>query len=100
MLKKIARLVRGIDEELKGAKNYAESYVEYKAKQNSTWANRYKEMSNDELKHANYLHDLAIIEIEELSKVFKAPQEMQDEWDKSHISYVENVAWIKQMLSM
>lgn len=99
-MKKIQTLVDTIDEEICGAKDYAECYVEMKAKNNTQWANRYKEMSNDELKHANYIHERAVQEIEELKRVYTPPQEMQDIWDKSHKEYVEKVAWIKQMLAL
>lgn len=97
---KIKHYVETIDEELNGAKDYAEEYIECKAKGNMPWANRYKEMANDELKHAMYIHDKAVADIDELSKVYTAPVEMQDAWDKSHKEYVEKAAWIKQMLAM
>lgn len=99
-MKRIADLVHSIDEEIEDAKSYAECYLTYKAKGNSTWANKYKEMSADELKHAMYIHDIAVAEIEELNKVYTPPVEMQEQWDKSHKQYVERVAWIKQMLAM
>ena len=89
-----------IDEEIESAKDYAEKYVEYKAKGDMTRANRYKEMANDELKHANYIHEWAVKEIEEISKVYTPPVEMQEAWDKAHKEYVEKIAWIKQMLSL
>lgn len=97
---KIKNFVDKIDDELCGAKEYAESYVEYKAKGNNNLATKYKEMSLDELKHATYIHDMATLEIDELSRVFKAPVEMQEAWDTSHKHYVEKEAWIKQMLAM
>lgn len=97
---KIKKLAEHIEEELCGAKEYAEKYVECKAKGNMQWANRYKEMANDELKHAGYLHEKAIQEIEELSKVFKPTAEMEESWNKTHREHVEHVAWIKQMLTM
>lgn len=97
---KIKKLAKHIEEEICGAKDYAEKYVECKAKDNVQWANRYKEMANDELKHADYLHEKAIQEIEELSKVFKPTEEMEESWNKTHRQYVEQVAWIKQMLAM
>lgn len=97
---KIKKLAKHIEEEICGAKDYAEKYVECKAKDNVPWANRYKEMANDELKHAGYLHEKAIQEIEELSKVFKPTEEMEESWNKTHRQYVEQVAWIKQMLAM
>lgn len=97
---KIKNCVEHINEELCGAKEYAEKYIENKAKGNSQWANRYKEMANDELKHAMYLHEKLTQDIEEISKVFNPTEEMQEEWDKSHKKYAEKTAWIKMMLTM
>lgn len=97
---KIKKLADEIMDELESAKEYAEEYLSYKAKDNGTWANRYKEMSNDELKHAGYLHDRVVEEIEELRKVYTPPQEMLEKWDADHKKYVEKAAWIKQMLTM
>jgi len=99
-MRKIKKMVKAIDEEIEGAKTYAEQYLDCKAKDNSQWANKYKEMANDELKHAMYLHDFAVHEIEELSKVYTPPVEMQKKWDESHKKYIEEVAWIKQMLTL
>ena len=87
---KIKKLAEHIEEEIYGAKEYAEKYVECKAKGDMQWANRYKEMANDELKHAGYLHDKATHEIEE----------MEEKWEKCHKNFVEKTAWIKQMLAM
>ena len=97
---KIKKLVEAIDEEICGAKEYAEKYVEHKAAGNMNWANKFKEMANDELRHATILHDKATEDINELNKVFKPTMEMQKMWDDSHVAYVEKVAWIKQMLQM
>lgn len=97
---KIKKLADEIMDELDSAKEYAEEYLTYKAKENSTWANRYKEMATDELKHADYIHDRAISEIEELKKVYTPPQEMLEKWDADHRKYIEKAAWIKQMLTM
>lgn len=99
-MKKIKKLVDQINEELEGAKDYAESYVEYKANGEASLANRFKEMANDELKHANYIHELAVDEIATLGRVYTPPAEMQEEWDKTHVKYVECAAWIKQMLTL
>lgn len=97
---KIKHYVEKIEEELCGAKDYAEKYVEYKAKSDMQWANRYKEMANDELKHAMYIHDRAMQDIDQLSTVFKPTVKMQEKWDKCHAEYVERTAWVKQMLAM
>jgi hypothetical protein len=47
-----------------------------------------------------YLHEFAVNEINELSKVYTPPANMQEVWNKAHREYVEKVAWVKQMLSM
>ena len=99
-MRSIKKYVEAIEEELEGAKDYAEKAVEAKAKGDMEKASRYKEMANDELKHMSYLHSWAVAEIEAISKVFKPPVDMQEKWDKAHAKYVEEAAWIKQMLAM
>lgn len=99
-MKIIKDLVDHIDDELSGAKQYAEMYVDYKVNGESTWAARFKEMATDELKHATYIHELATNKIQKLNQLVQPPVEMQEAWDKSHRLYVEKEAWIKQMLNM
>lgn len=99
-MKMIAEYVDLIDEEIEGAKTYAEKYVEFKAKGDGTWANRWKEMANMEIQHAMWIHDYTVSEIEKLREIFVPPVEMQEKWDESHKNYVERVAWVKQMLTM
>lgn len=99
-MKKIKVLVDQIEEELESAKEYAETYLDFKAKGNSNWASRYKGLADDELRHAMVIHDRAVEEINALSSVYTPPVEMQEAWDKSHKTFVEKSAWIKQMLSM
>lgn len=99
-MRKIKRLVDQINEELEGAKDYAEKYVEAKVKGDATWANRYKEMAQDELKHAMYLHESVTALIAEVSKAVTPPPEMMEKWNAEHVLYVDHAAWIKQMLQL
>lgn len=99
-MKLIKQYVEGIEEELEGAKDYAEKYVEAKVKGDANKASRYKEMAMDELKHCSYIHEWAVSEISAISKVYTPPTEMQEKWDKAHVQYVEKAAWIRQMLAM
>lgn len=99
-MRHIQKWVDMLDEELEGAKDYAEKYVECKVKGNLTRANKFKEMAHDELKHSGYIHEMAIHDIEELKKVYTAPTNMQESWEKAHKQYVEQAAWIHQMLGM
>lgn len=97
IIKEYAERIR---DEVCDAKDYAEKYIEYKARGNMAWANRYKEMAGDELKHANYLHDMAAQQIEELGKIYQPTAEMTEKWDASHKGYAEKSAWVRMMLSM
>lgn len=99
-MKSIKMYVDAIEEEIEGAKDYAEKYVEAKAKGDMSKANRYKEMANDEIKHAMYLHEWAVSAIDEVSRVYKAPSDMEEKWQKAHKEYVEKMAWVKQMLTL
>lgn len=97
---RIKNMVDQINEEVCSAKDYAEEFITYKAKGNSQWATRYKEMAQDELKHAMYLHEKVTLEIEELQKVYTPPADMMEKWDNDHKKYIEKVAWVKQMLTL
>lgn len=97
---KIKKYVEDIEEELEDAKKYAEMYVEMKVKNNQSAAQKLKEMASDELKHASYIHEWAVKDIEEISKVYTPPVDMLEKWEKAHKNYVEEAALIKQMLSM
>lgn len=99
-MRSIKKYVEHIDEEIESAEEYAEKYVECKAKGNMQAANRYREMAEDELKHAMYIHEWATKEIEEISKVYAPPVDMLEKWEHEHKKYVEKVAWVKQMLAM
>ena len=101
----IKELADEIMDELHSAKEYAEEYLTYKSKDDGsknfgTWAKRYHEMAEDEIKHAGYLHDRVVEEIAELRKVYNPPQEMLEKWNADHKKYIEKAAWIKQMLTM
>lgn len=99
-MKVIKDMVEHINDEICGAKDYAEKYVEAKAEGNSMWANRYKEMAQDELKHAMYMHELAVTKIDQIRQVYEPSADMEEKWDKAHKEYVEKVAWIKTMMNM
>lgn len=99
-MKKIKGMVAELNEELEGAKRYAECYVGKKAEGKAARAQRYHGMAEDELRHAGYIHEEIVEEIEKLRTVFTPPQEMMDAWEKDHVMYVEQAAWIKKMLDM
>ena len=100
-MKKIAEIVAQIDDELCGAKEYAESYLDLKANGETQWASKYKDMAQTELNHADTLHERAVVLIRKFASAFPTtPAEMEERWDKAHKQYVEKAAWVKQMLTM
>lgn len=99
-MRRIKELTDQIREELEGAKGYAESYLDFKAAGDSRQAGRFQEMAQDELKHAGYIHDLAVTEIDKLRTVYTPPADMEEAWNLSHKRYIEQAAWVRQMLAM
>ena len=52
------------------------------------------------MKHANYIHERVVAEIDELKKVYTQPEDMMQKWESDHKKYIEKAAWVKQMLAM
>lgn len=94
---KIKKTVDLICEELEGAERWAEDYIYAKANGDPDY-NKYREMANQELDHATFLHKKAVEEIEKVREVYSPSQEMLDKWDHSHRKYVDQVARIKMMI--
>lgn len=100
-MKSIQTLADHIKDEVCDAKTYAENYVEEKVNGNTAFANKYKEMATDELKHAGYLHEMVVSLINKIkSSGIQYPQEMEEKWKSVHAEYVDKAAWVKQMLTL
>ena len=98
-MKIIDKSIDAIEEELEGAKEYTEKYIEFKARGNMARANKYKEMAHDELKHAEYIRDFAIQEVDELRAVYQMPVEVEEKWAHSLKHFMECMGTVRQMLS-
>lgn len=96
----IAKLTDKINDEICDAKKYAEKYLETKAKGETNVSSKYYEMAQDEIKHAMYLHEIAVNTIENLRSVYTPPVEMMEKWEKTHARYVDASSRVKQMLTM
>lgn len=88
-----------IEDELCNAKEYAEFHLLYKADNNAEWSERYKEMADDELKHAKNINEVVTQKIKELKRVYNPPEKMQDIWNNRLAKYMEQARFIKEMLS-
>lgn len=96
----IKEYAKKMKEELCGAKEYAECYQKHKT-ENPTLAKKYMEMANDEIKHANFFHELAVDKIKKLqADKVEVPEYMIILWNEKHKKYIDKLAKIKTMLSM
>lgn len=84
-----------IDDELNSAKEYAERYLEYKTSK-PQWAKMCADMASDELKHADYIREIAQQTADGLSWM---PDATKDKWSWCIGHMGERVALVKMMLS-
>jgi hypothetical protein len=98
-MKIIEKMIEDIEEELEGAKNYAEKYLENKARGNMQRASTFKEMSMDELRHAAHVYDFSMQDISHIKDIYTLPVNIEERWDHARKHYAECVGWIKQMLA-
>lgn len=94
-MKKIKYYIDHIKDEVCGAMEYAQKYIEYKST-HPQWAKMYSEMANAELNHAKYLH---VIGAEHISSLSWVPEEDKEAWDKCTKRVTEKIVLIKLMLS-
>lgn len=100
-MERIKKFADHIKDEICDAKTYAENYVQAKVDGNSSAATKYKEMASDELKHAGYLHEMVVSEINKIKSTgIQYPAEMEERWNTVHKEYVDKAAWVKQMLTL
>lgn len=98
-MKKIEKMECHVCEELEGAIAYAEKYIEMKAMGDNTWANRFREMANDEMTHAGYMYDWFNEKMKEIESVYTLSEEESEEVERLHKTYADKMAHVKYMLS-
>lgn len=78
---------------------YAESAVHYKDEYPEL-ARTYAEMAEQELTHANKLHEFVVKFIAKARESAEPPKWMLEMWEEEHKEIVEEVAKAKAMISM
>lgn len=99
-MKILDKMLDHLEDEVDGAREYAEKYIECKARGNMARANKYKEMAHDELKHATFLKEMDIADIDELKKVYPMTDEEQSLWEHGHKHVNDQMAMVMHVLSM
>lgn len=98
-MKIIHQLIDHINEELDGAKDYAEKYIHNRAIGNNSRANIYRQMAMDELTHASNVHDFAVQDIEAIRSVHTLSDECEEKITHAMKHYAECVAKVKYMVN-
>ena len=99
-MKIIHKMLEDLAEEVDGTKEYAEKYIESRVLNNTNRAEKYKEMAYDELKHAGYVRAMALEDAESLKRVYTLSEETASHWEHELKHLNEEMAIVKQMLSM
>ena len=98
-MKILDKMIDCLHDEVEGAREYAEKYIDSKAKGNIPRANKYKEMANDELKHASYLREFAIADAESIKRVHPLSEEEATAWEHAHRRLNDEIAMVHHLLS-
>ena len=100
-MERIGELVDGIYDEVDGAERYAKRALQAKADGEIAYAKTYAEMANQELGHADRLHDMAVSEIKLAEQQGReAPDGMRKVWDWEHGRIVDKTAAVRNLLMM
>ena len=98
-MKIIHEMLEALEDELEGAEEYSEKFIENKARNNMTRANKFKEMAMDEMKHFSYLHEMFVQDIDEIKRVYTMTETEAEAWEHGHKHLLEKMAMVKGMLN-
>lgn len=98
-MKIMHKYIDHVNEELEGAKDYAEKYIDFKARGNTARSNAYKSMAQDELRHASMVYDYAAQDMEAIGRIYTMPDDLLEKWEHFIKRYADCSAKIKLMLS-
>lgn len=99
MMKIVEKIKDAIMDELDGAKEYAEKYIEKKSYGDSMNASKFHEMAEDELKHARYMYEMGASRMAAIKKVHDLSAEDEELWSHIVKRYNECTTFVKMMIS-
>lgn len=97
-MKILDKMMDHICDELEGAWEYAEKYLENKAKGDQR-SSKYREMALDEIHHAEILYSFAVDDIEKLERFYTLTGEEEEKWEHTKKKFTERVAFLKHTLT-
>lgn len=91
-MKKLEWIIERIDEELNDAETYIDKALICKDR-NPEWANSYYQISQQELAHAEVVHNIAAKMLDNFTE--EIPGGIEWFWDREHARYIDKAARIK-----
>lgn len=95
-MNKIEKFIHMINEELDGANFYAEKYITYMYLK-PAWGKMYREMSEQELNHAEYLYRMCT---EYANSISWISEETRVKWEECIEHYAFRTGVVKAMLNV
>ena len=97
-MKILDKMMDHICDELEGAWEYTEKYLENKAKGDQRYS-KYREMAMDEINHAEILYSFAVEDINKLGRVYTLSGEEEEKWEHTKKRYAAKLAMLKHTLA-
>lgn len=95
----LEHMLEELTEELDGGREYAEKYIDCKARGNIPRATKYKEMAHDELRHFSTLREFFAADVDGIKRVHPLTEEEVSWWEHEHKKLNDKVAMIHHLLS-
>ena len=97
-MKMLDHMMDHICDELEGAWEYTEKFLENKAKGDPRYT-KYRDMAMDEISHAEILYSFAASDIENLRRVYTLSADEEEKWEHTKKRFAEKVAILKHTLT-
>lgn len=97
-MKMLDHMMEHICDELDGAWEYTEKYLENKAKGDHRYQ-KYREMALDEINHAEILYSFSAADIESLKKVYTLTTDEEEKWHHTQKRFAERVSILRHTLA-
>lgn len=98
-MKILENMIEELEDEIEGARDYAEKYIDCKARGNAMRATKYKEMAHDELRHFSTLREFFAADVDGIKRVHPLTEEEVSWWEHEHKKLNDKVAMIHHLLS-
>lgn len=98
-MKMIIELIDLMDEELDHSQTYAEKYIQAKIENDINY-DRYIAMAKDEIRHADFLYQIALEKYNTLKERYALPERIKNIWKNHNKEFAEKKKSVNDILNM